>query len=104
MMVAPLVDENPPERPRTEPEIIPPDRDPHRPIWRGAEFADTRGTRRVYVTRLGPLGGAVLILAIIAVLLVILLVLLGALLIWIPVVGLLVLVAALSGLFGLRRR
>ncbi|HTV37802.1 MAG TPA: hypothetical protein VMF12_15325 [Xanthobacteraceae bacterium] len=93
-----------PERPRVEPEIIPPDRggrggDWSRPPWRGGPFGDTRGTQRIFVARLGPFGVALLVLAIAAIVAIILIAALGAVLIWIPVVAVLVVVAAVFRFF-----
>jgi hypothetical protein len=79
------------DRPRSEPEIIPPDRNAH-------------GTQRVHVVRLGPLGTilVVLITAILAA--VILALLLGVLLVWLPLLVLFiagaVIVAILKTYFG----
>jgi hypothetical protein len=95
-------DRSAPERPRAEPEIIPPDRDRGRPAWRSAS-PDIGGTQRIYVTRVGPFGGILLLLAVFVLAAVVLLAVLGALIIWIPIVGLIVLVAALSGFLRLRR-
>lgn len=97
-------DQKRPERPRVEPEIIPPDRgsrgsDWTRSPWRGGAYGETRGTQRIYVTRLGPFGVALLFLAIAAIVAIILIAALGAVLIWIPVVAVLVVVAALFRLF-----
>lgn len=89
-----------PERPKVEPEIIPPG-ERHGPGWNFEPYSG--GSHRIYVTRLGPLGGALLMLIIAALAAVILLAFIGALLIWIPVVALVVLVAFLSGLWRLRR-
>jgi hypothetical protein len=96
-------DRSAPERPRAEPEIIPPDRNPGRPAWRRSAFPDIAGTQRIYVTRVGPFGGILLLLAVFVLVAVVLLAVLGALIIWIPIVGLVVLVAALSGFLRLRR-
>jgi len=93
-------DRNAPERPRLEPEIIPPDRGRSK---RAPSFAQMDGVHRVYITRLGPFGSALLMLAIIALAAVVLLAFLGALLISIPLVVFLVIVVALSGLLRLRR-
>ena len=86
-----------PERPRHEPEIIPPDRvrddDMRRATW---AFGNARGTHRIYVTRLGPLSVFLLALAAAALSILILVFLVGAFLIWIPIVGLLVAAAILS--------
>jgi hypothetical protein len=94
-----LDDATPPERPRAEPEIIPPERNRRQSNWRQspwrADVFETGGTHRIYVARLGPFGIALLMLAIAALAAVILIAVLGAVLIWIPVVAVLVVVAAL---------
>jgi len=92
---------NEPERPRAEPEIIPPDRSSSRgPNWPPPyEFTQSRSTHRVYVSKIGPFGFALLLLVIGLFAGVFLLVLIGAALIWIPVVAVLVVIAAISGLF-----
>jgi len=102
-------DPDQPERPRVEPEIIPPDRNPRRPDWRQQAwrgqtwqpFFSTAAdeTHRIYVAKLGPLGVALLILIVSVIAAVILLALVGAVLIWIPAVALLVAVGALFRLF-----
>jgi hypothetical protein len=81
-------DQGPPDRPRSEPEIIPPERGdrrqggrPHVWVW----VADREGMRQANVTLPGPF---TIFLALALVTLVvggILLVVLGAVLIWIPV-------------------
>lgn len=94
---------NEPERPRVEPEIIPPNhfgrhyRDERWPPPHG--FTQMRGTNRVYVGRIGPFGSALIMLIAGLLAAVLLLILIGAALIWIPVVAVLVVIAALSGLF-----
>jgi len=99
-----MAEQNPPsERPRAEPEILPPERDRGRSTWRASETADFAGTHRIYVTRLGPFGGVLLMLALAVLAAVILLAFLGALLIWIPIVAFVVLVAAVSGFLRPRR-
>jgi hypothetical protein len=92
-----------PERPRQEPEIIPPGADWPR---RNSSFPpnhgfDARGTHRIYVSRIGPLGFALFM--IIAALFggVLLLALIGAALIWFPF---LLLFAVIAGIAGLIRR
>jgi hypothetical protein len=100
---------NRPERPRAEPEIIPPDRsggaDDRRfggrgPAWPPPPFGTTaRGTHRVYIGRIGPFGFALLFLVIGLLAAVLLLVLIGTALIWIPVVAVLLVAAAIGGLF-----
>jgi hypothetical protein len=105
-------DPNRPERPRVEPEIIPPDGDrdqanwrraPYNPYnpWRGGGFDNVRGSHRVYVGRIGPFGIALLLLAIAAIIAIVMIAVLGAVLIWIPV---LVVAVVLTALFRLFRR
>jgi len=93
-------DSNQPERPRVEPEIIPPGRTPRRPDWRQQTwhpFTSTAAdeTHRIYVAGLGPFGIALLMLIVGVLVAVILLAVIGAVLIWIPVVALLVAVGAI---------
>jgi hypothetical protein len=89
------------EKPRSEPEIIPPNRS-DRQSRSGAAgirvFFDGSGVRHVYVARLGPLGMVVLALMIGILLATTLVLVLGAFLIWIPLVGLLVAAAIISSL------
>lgn len=98
-------DAPPPERPRVEPEIIPPSRgrqtDWRQSPWRSDTFAKAHGTQRIYVTRLGPFGVVLLLLAFAAIAVVITIAVLGAVLIWIPLVAVAVMAAAL---FRLLRR
>ncbi len=51
-------------------------------------------SHRVYITRLAPFGGVLLLLAIAAILAILMVAVLGAVLFWIPIVGVAVLVAA----------
>ena len=90
-----------PERPRVEPEIIPPDRT--RSARRDPSYDEMDGAHRVYVTRIGPLGGALLMLAIAAFVAVGGLLLFGALLIWLPLVALILIIGAITALFRPRR-
>jgi hypothetical protein len=95
-------DQKQPERPRAEPEIIPPDRTgghrsnpPWQTTWQTNWGQDgTRQTQRVFVMRPGPLGFAVLMLALALIVAAIVITAIGAFLIWIPVVALFVAVAA----------
>jgi hypothetical protein len=106
-------DQNKPERPRFEPEIIPPDSDgrhsgwrysPSRD-WRGAPFDGSHTTQRVFVTRLGPFGIVLLLLAIAAIVTIILIAAVGAVLIWIPVIVAVLVAGALLRVFrGFRPR
>ena len=95
-------DGNEPERPRVEPEIIPPSRFGTRDRGQGWPppngFTQMRGTHRVYVSRIGPFGFALIMLIAGLFAAVLLLILIGAALIWIPVVAVLVVIAAVSGL------
>ena len=58
-----------------------------------------RGTHRVYVSRIGPFGFALIMLVVGLLAAIMLLILIGAALIWIPVVAVLVVIAAISGVF-----
>jgi hypothetical protein len=85
-------DRNQPEQPRVEPEIIPPGRNSRHSPWSPYGFTETH---RIHITRVGPLGIALLMLAIAAVATIIIIAVLGAVLIWIPVVALVLIVGAL---------
>jgi hypothetical protein len=84
---------NRPERPRLEPEIIPPARGRREAGWQQdgwQPYASTSGgTHRLYVGRLGPVGLAVLMMLIGVVIAVLVLAVVGAILIWIPILALL---------------
>jgi hypothetical protein len=88
------------EQPRSEPEIIlPGDRD----RWREGRsrswlFSGQQGTHRIYVSRLGPFSTFLLIAAVGLAAALFLVVLLGAFLLWIPIVGLVISIAIISGL------
>ena len=90
-----------PERPRVEPEIIPPDRT--RSARRDPSYVEMGGTHRVFVTRIGPLGGALLLLVIAVFVAAGGLLLFGALLIWLPLVALILIIGAITALFRPRR-
>ena len=92
-----------PERPRYEPEIIPPGGAPDRSAWRKDSFGETNATHRIYVRRLGPFAGILLLAAIVVVAVIALLAFLGALLLWVPLLAFVVLIAAVSGLWRARR-
>jgi hypothetical protein len=96
--IAPLAedmyqDSNRPERPRLEPEIIPPARGRRGSDWQPdiwPPYASAAGTtHRLYVARLGPVGLALLMLLIGIIVAVITLAVVGAILIWIPILALL---------------
>ena len=86
-----MTDRNPrnsgPDRPRSEPEIIPPgQRDRRDPSHVFISIDENGGTRRVYIAQPGPFT-IILALAIIGLIgVVVLIVLLSVALIWIPVV------------------
>jgi hypothetical protein len=88
-------DRNRPEQPRVEPEIIPPDRSGRQSPWGPYGFTETRGAHRIYITRMGPFGIALLLLAIAAVATIVMIAVLGAVLIWIPIVAIVVIAGAL---------
>ncbi len=92
---------NMPDRPRVEPEIIPPDRT--QSTRRPPQFATTGGVHRVYVTRIGPFGGVLLMLVIALLAVVAAFLFFGALLISIPVLAFVLIIGALAGLLRSRR-
>lgn len=92
-------DATPPERPRREPEIIPPDRSRSPFASERDAFTQTRGTHRVYVTRIGPFGFGLLLLTLAALAAAIFIAVLGAVLIWIPILALFVVIAAVFRFF-----
>jgi hypothetical protein len=84
----------PTERPRAEPEILPPE--PRAPWERDAEgFFNARYGQRIFVARVGHWGllglalGALLLAALVVLLLI------GAVLVWVPILAVLVLGAAI---------
>jgi hypothetical protein len=87
-----------PEQPRREPEIIPPGKDwPGRnSAWPpGYGYSESRGTHRIYVGRIGPLGFAIVLLMAALFGGVLLLALIGAVLIWFPIVAVLAIISAI---------
>jgi hypothetical protein len=97
-------DQDQPELPRVEPEIIPPDRagrgpgrgsDWRRAAWRPYGPDQAAGMHRVYVARIGPFGFAMLTLAFAILAAAILLAFTGAILLLLPVVVLLIVVGAI---------
>jgi len=84
------------ERPRSEPEIIPPGAAQNGPQMR--TYVDTHGTQRIYIAKLGPLGSILVALTTAILSAVMLIMFLGAFLVLIPVIGLLVAAAFISGL------
>jgi hypothetical protein len=97
-------DKDQPELPRVEPEIIPPDRagsgpgrgaDWRRAAWRPYGQNESAGMHRVYVTRIGPFGFAMLTLVFAILAAAVFLIFAGAILLWLPVVALLIVVGAI---------
>ena len=89
------------EKPRSEPEIIPPDHAGRRTAQgtlRTRVFIDMHGTERVYVAKLGPLGIILAVLTTGILSAVILILLFGAFLIWMPLVVFFIAGAIISGL------
>ena len=88
----------PPERPRSEPEIIPPTprgREPDARVF--IRTGNAEGFQRIYIARPGPFSIVLALLVIGLVAAVILLLLVGLVVIWVPVVIVLILAALLSG-------
>jgi hypothetical protein len=77
-----------PEQPRVEPEIIP----PGAPLRSGrlGGFDGPQFSQRIFVAKFGPFGIVLVALAIVAIVTLLLVLLLGALLFWIPVIGVLI--------------
>ena len=93
-----MVQRTPPsERPRTQPEIIPPERAEARFYPDTHTYYDAKATNRLYVARVGPFGLFLIGLGIVAVIVLLLVLVVGALLLWIPVVALLVGIGLVSG-------
>jgi hypothetical protein len=88
-----------PERPRSEPEILPPERSDTGPMhdarW---ERAGTEGVYRVRVVKLGPVGATLLAVGIGVASAVLLVLVFSTLLILIPIVGLLIAAGIIAGL------
>lgn len=80
-----------PERPRLEPEIIPPARARVEAEWPPHTWQTDAGRirQRIYVARLGPFGFAFLMAIIGLVVALISLAVVGAILVWIPILALL---------------
>jgi hypothetical protein len=89
------------EKPRIEPEIILPGEAETR--WDGAAGWSSAGTQRIYVAKIGPLGFFLIALVVAAVAVLALVLALGAVLLWIPVAGLLLAIAVISGMWRSRR-
>jgi hypothetical protein len=87
----------PPEKPRVEPEIIPPDYRA-RPAGNRPDWIRGSATQRIYVARLGPFSAGLLMLGIGLAAAMAVLLLLGVFLILIPIAGLLLAVAVIAAL------
>jgi len=85
------------ERPRLEPEIIPPERDRLSSDWRWRPYESTMAgeTHRIYVRRLGPFGFGILMLIVGVVVAAVLFAVVGAVLLWIPILVLLLVAGAI---------
>lgn len=92
-------DPDQPERPRVEPEILPPDRHQGRDWPPPYGASRSYGTHRLYVTQIGPFGFALLMLVVGLLMAVLLLALIGTALIWLPLIAGLLLIAFISRLF-----
>jgi hypothetical protein len=95
------------EKPRSEPEIIPPDHAERRTAQGRPQtrvFIDAHGTERVYVAKLGPLGIILAILTTGILSTVMLILLFATFLIWVPLVVLFIAGAIISGLMRYLRR
>jgi hypothetical protein len=96
---------NEPERPRVEPEILPPDRSGRNgQNWPPPPYgytAGTNGSQRIFITRIGPFGFGLASLVIGLFAVVLLLLLIGTALIWLPFVAAIVILGAVVG--ALRR-
>ena len=89
------------EKPRSEPEIIPPDRAERRTARgtpRTRVFINAHGTERVYATKLGPLGIILAVLTTGILSAVMLILLFATFLIWVPLVIFFIAGAIISGL------
>ena len=85
-----------PRRPAVEPEIIPPGR-PDSFGWPHSRIHVSTGTRHtIYVSPLGPIGVALILLVLGLIAAAFLLVLVGAVLIWIPLLAGLVVAGAVA--------
>ena len=87
------------ERPRVEPEIIPPDRSRRGSTWRPDGYAEAGTTHRIYIAKVGPFGFVLLALALAALIAVIGLFVLGVFLIWLPIVAAIIIGGVIFGWF-----
>lgn len=90
------------QKPRVEPEIIL----PGEPLRRSRfdQFTEAPFGQRIYVAKFGSFGFVMVALAVVAIVTLVLIVLLGALLLWIPLIGLIMAAAILSRIWSRSRR
>jgi hypothetical protein len=94
----------PPERPRSEPEIIPPN-DPRVQGRNGGMWSSFNGVHRVYVARVGPFGMVMAMLAVGLIAALGVLVLIGTLALLLPLGGLILAILIIAAVLrGPRRR
>lgn len=92
-----------PERPRVEPEILPPDRSgrgTRDQSWPPPPYGyspGANGSQRIFVTRIGPFGFGLVMLVLGLFAAVLLLLLIGTALIWLPFVAAIFIVGAIAG-------
>lgn len=93
---------NEPERPRVEPEILPPDRSGrHGQSWPPPPYGyspGANGSQRIFITRIGPIGLGLGMLVVGLFVAVLVLLLIGTALLWLPFVAAIVIVSAVIGL------
>jgi hypothetical protein len=85
-----------PDKPRSEPEIIPPGEQARSRWVDGRTWSS--GTQRIYVARVGPFGFAIVAFAIAIIAALVFLLVLGAFVILIPLAGLLLAAAVIASL------
>jgi len=88
-------------RPRAEPEIIPPSHPD--PRWDERMRIDGRNSQRIYVAQVGPFGFAMAALAVAIIAALALLLVLGAFVVLIPLAGLVLAGAVIFSMFRRRR-
>jgi hypothetical protein len=89
---------NEPERPRVEPEILPPERHGRDSGWPPYDYTQGNSTHRVFVTRIGPFGFGLAMLVVGLFAAILLLLLIGTALLWLPFVAAIVIIGAIAGL------
>jgi hypothetical protein len=89
---------NEPERPRAEPEILPPERNGRGGWPPPYGYGQGSNAHRVFVTRIGPFGFALAMLVMGLFAAVLLLLLIGTALLWLPLVAAIVIVGFVVGM------